>query len=241
MRVDFKFSRVGEFELLVEGLESDLGQYLEYDSNTYRTDGYSWEDSVAIDVLHISNSKGETTYIAHNVDEHITSCCYDKSIFQLERDGLHEVTRLIIGNSTWANKVDYETFYYYDEGKLYKKSEGEIEEITIHDLLEAEDENIYKTTKQTFIMYHMTKCFAMLLRNILSNLPNNDCKPQALDIICKMEKDRDYIWMFINVIRYSIERQQLYEAQRFLERFYKCGVICNDYLTPIKVSGCGCK
>lgn len=246
MNVEFKFSRVGEFGLLVEGLESDLGQYVEYEDHEIRTNAFSWKDSVSVDVLHISNSKGETTYITHSIDDHSATCCYDKSLFQLERDGLYEVTRFIIPNETWFNKVsgssDYDTFdpiYYYKEGKLYKDSEGISEEITIHDLIEAE--GLFKKTKQTFILYHLMKCFANLLKNLLNNLPNRDCTPAQLDAICKMEKDRDYIWMFINVIRYSIERQQLYEAQRFLERFVKCGVICAEYVTPLKLKGCGCK
>lgn len=41
MNVEFKFSRVGEFGLLVEGLESDLGQYVEYEDHEIRTNAFS--------------------------------------------------------------------------------------------------------------------------------------------------------------------------------------------------------
>jgi hypothetical protein len=47
--------------------------------------------------------------------------------------------------------------------------------------------------------------------------------------------------MTINVIKYSIEIGQYYEAQRFLENLIGCGNICAEYISDNKKgSGCGC-
>jgi len=53
--------------------------------------------------------------------------------------------------------------------------------------------------------------------------------------------NRDLVWMTINVIKYSIEIGQYYEAQRFLENLIGCGNICAEYISDNKKgSGCGC-
>jgi hypothetical protein len=54
------------------------------------------------------------------------------------------------------------------------------------------------------------------------------------------------LWMFINVIKYSLELGKLYEAQRFLydaqrflEKFNRCNIICDNNLKTFD-NGCGC-
>jgi hypothetical protein len=84
-------------------------------------------------------------------------------------------------------------------------------------------------------MYYTNKCFSILVKDILKDLPS--CNNASLS---KKVNDRDLVWMFINVIKYCLDTGQLYEAQRFLEKLNKCNTICSDKLNNTVQNGCGC-
>jgi hypothetical protein len=51
--------------------------------------------------------------------------------------------------------------------------------------------------------------------------------------------NRDVLWMGINVIKYSLEVSQYYEAQRILEDLTRCGNLCDTSLIN-PTYDCGC-
>ena len=93
-------------------------------------------------------------------------------------------------------------------------------------------------------MYYLNKCFNTLLKNLLQDIPKlgDNCGKCLTPEIITKQQERDLVWMVINVIKYSLEVGQLYEAQRFLEKFNRCNNICsrNNLKLLNTVDNCGC-
>ena len=77
---------------------------------------------------------------------------------------------------------------------------------------------------------------------LLDNIPCTDpcitdkVKGFKLDIL-----NRDIVWMAINAIKYCIEQQQFFRAQKLLEHIETCWGICKDTNNINKSNkGCGC-
>ena len=254
---NFKISKLGEFGLLIEGLESDGNQYLNEENNSISNRAYRWDHSVTINTLATLNSSGDETFEKYYVVNH-TVCCDDRLEVQIKKDGLYRIAHIILPTKTWITASInageffdlYNKVYYYDESdsKFYRwkivEEEGvEVEFKEIYDELAGEGNTIIRSDMNTFAMYHLNKCFNTLLKNILKNCSKHNC---STDEKAKQAQDRDMLWMFINVIKYSLELGKLYEAQRFLydaqrflEKFNRCNIICDNNLKTFD-NGCGC-
>ena len=46
--------------------------------------------------------------------------------------------------------------------------------------------------------------------------------------------------MAINVIKYMVECNQLYEAERIIELLHSCNGVCGGIKTSTNSDGCGC-
>ena len=58
----FKISKLGEFGLLIEGLESDSGQYLSEDNVSVTHRAYRWDHSVTINTISTLNAEGVESF-----------------------------------------------------------------------------------------------------------------------------------------------------------------------------------
>lgn len=243
MEATFKISKLGEFGLLVEGLESDAGQYLAEDNVTISHRAYRWDHSITINTISYLNSEGLETFKEYKFVNHEV-CCADRSELQLDKDGLYRIAHIIIPTKAWIdfavglgeNFNLYNKVYFYDNGKIYLwngNSSTEVPFSEFYNEAPSELNTIIRSDKNTFAMYYLNKCFSTLVKDILKDLPA--CNSTTLD---KKVNDRDLIWMFINVIKYCLDTAQLYEAQRFLEKLNKCNTICTD-IKPSS-NGCGC-
>lgn len=260
MQSIFKISKRGKFGLLIEGLESDNSEYLlDLDVNlSHRS--YTWEHSVTVNTLATLNASGDETFVSYHIVEHSEEeCCDDRLEVQLKKDGLYRIAHIILPTKDWIqHSLDsyeafnqYEKVYYYDKGKFYLLNitetiiDGEIisEEIdfeTIYEEFPSDENTIIRSDKNTFVMYYLNNCFNNLLKTILNDFTKDHCvKTQEYN---KRLIDRDIMWMFINVIKYSLESgdSKLYEAQRYLEKFNRCNIICDNNLKPTNNNGCGC-
>lgn len=243
----FKISRLGEFGLLIEGLESDAGQYLSDDNVSVSHRSYKWGHSVTINTLSTLNSEGTETFDSYHIVDHL-ECCDDRQEVQLEKDGLYRVAHIILPTRAWIDNAIavgdtfnlYDKVYFYDNGKFYlheSESDTEVEFSEIYNTLPADENTIIRSDKNTFAMYYLNNCFNSLLKEILKALPKADNKCYSDEYKNKLF-NRDLLWMFINVIKYSLDQGKLYEAQRFLEKLNRCNVICG---TPkLGPNGCGC-
>lgn len=79
--------------------------------------------------------------------------------------------------------------------------------------------------------------------NEILNMNLLKCKSKNADLDNLIFK-RDFVWMTINVIKYSVSLGQYAEAQRILEQVNTCNGFCdsinNKYKTLNRSSGCGC-
>lgn len=245
MEAQFKLSRKGEFGLIVEGLEKELGEYLPSSSEEIEHRAYTWEHSTTINFLLTVNSENETTFVDHHISEHKNSNI-DISEFTVTHDGLHIVSHSIIPTREWIDHVigsggNFDTYakvFYYDLGKVFEYKTSE--EVDIRDFYvfqNSEYNTIVEVDKNTFVTFYLDKCFTLLIKNLLKCVHGNVSCPNP-DILSK-ERERDLIWMFINAIKYHVELGQLYEAQRLLEKLHKCNTICKR-ASNSKNQGCGC-
>lgn len=263
MKSIFKISRIGEFGLLIEGLEAE-GEDIQYlsESLTISNDAYKWTQSVTINTVSTLNASGDETFEKYYVVDH-EDCCNDRLEVQLKKDGLYRIAHIILPTKQWiddyiefndnpAEDFDYfDKIYYYDDGKFYlwevDSNKGtEVEFKTIYDEIPSDDESdesnrntIVRSDKNTFAMYYLNDCFGKLLKNILRDF-SRDCVNCSSDTNSKKIADRDLMWMFINVIKYSLDCGELYEAQRFLEKFNRCNIICDYHNLKKWDNDCGC-
>ena len=112
----FKISKLGEFGLLVEGLEADGGQYLSEDNVSVSHRAYRWDHSITINTLSLLNSEGTEDFQSYTVVDHL-ECCSDRQEIQLTKDGLYRISHIILPTKTW---IDYaiqigETFSLYND------------------------------------------------------------------------------------------------------------------------------
>lgn len=252
----FKISKKGLCGITVTGLELDGDEYLSEDNVIISTRNYTYNQSVTVNVLISYNSKQEETIkdvqvIKHKVD------CIDESDMIMEQDGIHEVVHIILPTQEWLNHVlthspesldAYYGIYYYDtsnsnymkfdSGKSYKTSIEEILQINAIPPIDITEltTTIIRSSKSTFCLCKLRECFYQICKNLLQSYPVK-C-PENQD--SQWEYYRDIIWMTINVIKYLLEKEQFYEAQRILEEVTYCGSICNNVNTIKKSSNCGC-
>ena len=260
MKAEFKVSKSGEFGLLIEGLTGEAGGYLS-GSTPASHRAYKWEHSVTLNVLFALDSDGNRTYVDRSVVIHKgEDDGYDKSEFDLKKDSLYEIVHMIIPTKEWldlmvelgevTSKVfkQYTNLYYYDssEKKFYlsvRKDgvEESVEEAVMEDLYKVENKittTVVSDFGTVFRYPHLERCYHTLVKNLLQCVKSNSNCPSAELVI--RERERDLIWMFLSVMKYSIDIGNHFEAQRYLERLNRCNSICSDTKIYRKDSGCGC-
>lgn len=260
MEAQFKVSKLGEFGLLVEGLTGEDDGYLSTE-NPVSHRAYKWEHSVTLNVLFALDSDGERTYVDRSVVKHIgEDDGYEKSEFDLKKDGLYEVVHMIIPTKEWLDLMhslgattsdtfkQYTDLYYYDEEqkKFYLSKrvdgvEGSNEPANMEDLYKVQNRvstTIVSDFGTVFRYPHLERCYHTLIKDLLQCVKSNSNCPSA-ELVIK-ERNRDLILMFLSAIKFSIDLKNHFEAQRYLERLNKCNNICSDTKVYRKDNGCGC-
>lgn len=257
----FKITKSGVYGILVEGLEKDNGEYLDETTDVIvSTRNYAFSHSVTINALTSIKADGTETFVSSDIVEHVVDCI-DNSEFVFTIDGLYKVSHIILPTQVWLAYVKskdatalqaYNLIYYYNttDGKYYKYiDDTHISEVTLTEILAInavapvlitdKTSTIIRTDKNTFSTCFLTDCFNNVCKNLLTTLPTT-CK-NKVDDLQSLIFTRDLLWMSINVIKYCLDLQQLYEAQRYLEGVTYCNT-CPDYLskTNSNSTGCGC-
>lgn len=262
MEAQFKVSKIGEFGLLIEGLTGEAGGYLNGPSSVSHR-AYKWEHSVTLNVLFELDSDGNRTYVDRSVVIHKgKDDGYDKSEFDLKKDGLYEIVHMIIPTKEWLDLMvelgeitsevfeQYTDLYYYDSSEGEKKfylsvrkdgTEVSVKEAVMEDLYKVENKittTVVSDFGTVFRYPHLERCYHTLVKNLLQCVKSNSNCPSAELVI--RERERDLIWMFLSVMKYSIDIGNHFEAQRYLERLNRCNNICSDTKIYRKDNGCGC-
>ena len=253
----FKISRKGLCGITVTGLEIDNDEYL--NEVIASTRNYTYEQSVTINILKSINSQQEEIVRDVKIVEHKVDCI-DESDFEMEVDGLHSITHMILPTQEWLNYLlvhspssleAYYGIYYYDTytHQYMKYDNGEYIVVSLDEILEINavppvnitelTTTIIKNSKSTFCLCKIRECFYKICRKLLENYPIK-CPDKKSDLN-QWSYYRDVLWMAINTIKYLLEKEQFYEAQRILEEITRCGSMCDNLGTIKKsISNCGC-
>lgn len=256
----FKISKKGLCGISVTGLELDNDEYLNKSNVIISTRNYTYSQSVTINVLEKVNAQQEETLYKVNIVKHVVDCI-DESDFLLNEDGLYNVTHIILPTQEWFNNVmlhspesfnAYYGVYFYDENRetFNKYEDGTLVEVSLEEILEINalppldaselTTTIIKGTKNTFSICKLKDCFYKICRQLLQAYPVK-CPDKSNDLE-QLQYYRDIIWMALNVMKYLLEKNQVFEAQRILEEITYCGSICNNIENTDKKysSSCGC-
>lgn len=193
----------------------------------------------------------------------------DETLLKFREDGMYSVSHLLIPTKEWVIKRLLDTpnlmeiypngvFYYVDQKlfQLTEKAKDSLEEVELEDgniaytfkddsviskdviaQINTEDSNILRTCQETFSIADLKHCFYNICKMILSS----SCVACETEDLKSLIKDRDLVWMLINVINYCIDLGLFREAQRHLLWIENCGSPCFKY--EINKNGgnkCGC-
>ena len=252
----FKITKKGQCGITIDGLEKDAGEYMSETVTTVSTRLYKYSQTITLNTLTVVKADGVETLNQNKVLVH-TDFPVDTDYFDLPTDGLFKVTHIILPTKVWLDYVIandkpaldiYTLIYYYDNGLFYKYSEEEIKEVTIEEILMVnpappikptdKTTTIIRSDKNTFNLYNLESCFYTLNKSLLSSLIGGCVK--NLQDNSQSVFNRDLIWMSINVIKYLLGLQQLYEAQRILDQITGCGGLCQPASSTVKINPCGC-
>ena len=242
----FKITKNGTCGILVDGLELDNSEYISPEGVWVSTRNYTYLHSNTLNVLYSMKFDGTETMEAYKVVDHVTNPI-DRSEFTFRVDGLYEISHLIIPNRDWLNYVlknnasaltAYSLVYFIENGLFYKYTAGVITEVTLTEIMSVNPNTttIIRCDKSTFCTCYISECFNKLCASIFESISLRcSNKTAEKDLI----RDRDILWMAINVIKYQLETNQLYEAQRVLESVTLCSDICSGSTTNY-LNTCGC-
>ena len=251
----FKICKSTNCGLTITGLELDNSEYLSETGNILvSTRNYAYSQSVTLNYIRSIDSNEDYKLQGYIIDTHINPI--DESIITMPIDGLYEVAHLILPSEVWLQYVldrnasalsIYNNIYIYNKSldKFQKYSNSVLTDITLEEIIEFnavpqtnvndQTHTIIKSIKNVFGTCYINKCLYDISSSILSTLPKciNKLDPNLIH-------NRDIIWMTINVLKYLVEKQDLFEAQRILESVTKCNTMCNNTTSNINNINCGC-
>ena len=251
MEANFSICKKGTCGIQVSGLERDSDQYLDSEQVSFRN--YTFEQSVTVNVVTAIASDETEVMESYSLVPHID---IDIDEITLKKDGLKRIEHIIIPNQVWLSYVIemdpisldmYSNGIYYigEDDSFYKYHAGQSIQVDIKEILEVNPANttIIKASLHTFEICHLEECFFKLCMYLLDNMPCTDpCFVDKMKGFKGEILNRDIVWMVINAIKYCIEQQQFFRAQKILERIETCWGICRDLdnINSTQYKGCGC-
>ena len=103
--------------------------------------------------------------------------------------------------------------------------------------------NLVGIEEQLFLIGKLEKCYEDMIKFILYNNLFEACLYKDNDLN-NIYRNRDIVWMALELIRRLISQCNFFEAQRLLERISTCNTFCTKTLSKfnnkIKTGGCNC-
>lgn len=241
----------------IVGLEQDNDAYLKPGNVTISKRQYLYTETATINIVRSVTLDGEGTPKAM-VIEHPEDSVLDSCDMSLEKDGMYTVSHIILPTMKWLLRVLetsresinlYSVICIYDELSddiyLYNKDKNILDLITVEDLLQLPYEvnnmvdpapSIIRLDKNTFVMDSLIDCHVHYCNLILQS----EMIRCGRVINSQNKYIRDVLWCAINVIKYHLSFNNIYEAQRILERISNCTELCKVDNYTSNSSSCGC-
>lgn len=248
-----KICNTNNCEIVITDLTQDSDEYVPEDtllSNLeafYSRNRFRYSDTYTINIIQKNDTEEdikivETLFTCH--DSYL-----DEEHYNLNSDGFYTIHHIILPSLEWYNneleKKDSVLksnllIYVTDGSNIYKQNNNKLEivEPAVISEINTEGTTISRTSVTQFSICHLYDCYLSLCKQIFKGI-SFKCmnKDNIEDLIFK----RDFIWMTINVLKYYVEVDQLWEAQLLLTEINYCGGICNaPNMLQQQNSGCGC-
>ena len=217
---------------------------------------FKYEDTLTINIVTLEEVDNPQL-VAVTYSTHTTQL--DEISIPLSKDGLYNITHLIVPTLEWYKKQREQKFnklskfkeIFISDGKnLYQVIDGQYEMVDPLSLItqvNLDATTIHKKQEITFLTCFLWKCYINLALEALNELISKSngnkiqkCGNEDKDIIFK----RDFVWSTIQVINYLIDACKLEEAQKILEEVVSCNGFCfSNSQSSLRVNNkqsCGC-
>lgn len=220
------------------------------DNTVYWTDNetakgeFTYSDSASIDVINL-NKVSENIIKDYKITLHNSQ--KETILFPIGFDGWFTVKHIVIPNKEWFNRELskstlglYSIVYYTDGETIYKYIDNQSYAVSLDEILEINPVNttISIISKDYVSICFLIKCYINLCQQIFESRGFTQCWNNN-NVDSELIYKRDLVWMAINVIKYMVECNQLYEAERIIELLHSCNGVCSDNKTTYS-HGCGC-
>jgi hypothetical protein len=217
--------------------QENYWNYLPESSTSTVKGRFRFSDTASVDIVELQSvSKAVIGFRRINIRENR----HTSEPIKLGRDGWFRVTHIVIPTQDWVYKeLDkkgtilnvYSEVYFTDGKELFKYNKGNIEKVTVEELLEVNPKgtSILKQTQDYFSICNLSREIQELYLDIFKKrLTIGACSIDP----CKANR----LVALSNLIRHYIRWGQFAEAERVVERISPLKV--SD--KPIKLSKCGC-
>lgn len=196
-------------------------------------------DSASITLLFANNYSDKSQYQTASFDCQIP----------VNFDSWYTVYYIVLPTKNWVyqNQVIADLFslvFYIENNKIYRYSKQGVDEelLDYSELIHYADltdvkHNISIASQDFMSICFLQKCYVNLCQQIFKDKNFVRCSNK---VDHSLSYTRDLVWMALNVIKYMVEANQLFEAQRILEIIYSCNGICQNGNSKFYESNCGC-
>ena len=219
---------------------------------------YLEESDESIPLNHFRKSETEALVFASinktNKEEEVFAHTFGNTL-NVNKDGWLKVYYLVLPTKEWLLRIlqkpkaigIYDIVYYISKNKVYwydPNSEKFGEVIKLEEILDIAQLPNIKTSisiecRDQVSICNLQKCYINLCQQIFESRGFTQCwNKNSID--SELIYKRDLVWMAINVIKYMVECNQLYEAERIIELLHSCNGVCNDKKVVRNGSECGC-
>lgn len=245
-----KISNSDKYEMVITDVTQDSNEYIPESiidvEAYYKNNKFKYSETYTINIIQKTTTSDEQVVETIFTDH---TSYLDEAYYKFQQDGFYTVHHLILPSLEWLENElqkdesilntnvgiyvsDCKNIYYYNNGELITKSSNEII------LLNTDNTTISKISVDRFSICYLYDCFIYLCKQIFSKI-NYKCLDKSN--LGDLQFKRDFVWMSINVIKYYVELNQLFEAQRILEEINYCGGFCNEQQLSVQQNtGCGC-
>ena len=196
-------------------------------------------DSASITLLFANNYSDKSQYQTASFDCQIP----------VNFDSWYTVYYIVLPTKNWVyqNQIIADLFslvFYIENNKIYRYSKQGVDEelLDYSELIHYADltdvkHNISMASQDFMSICFLQKCYVNLCQQIFKDKNFVRCSNK---VDHSLSYTRDLVWMALNVIKYMVEANQLFEAQRILEIIYSCNGICKNGNSKFYESNCGC-
>lgn len=164
---------------------------------------------------------------------------FNPYVYNLSQDSIYTFTRMfIISKEFYESNVsggmfDGVTVIYSDGTNIYKETGEGLVKITVGQLaVEDKTDSTVLSSSTTFVSTcHMNLCYYKIMQSLLLE----DCR--SCETSKEKERDRDFLYMSLETIKYLKELGSVTEIQRIIEAVDVCGGFCKPILEK---ANCGC-